>query len=177
MTDMTDAQPLHAGAAATHRPARTHPRFLRAYLSDHLALSAGIGALAERVRDADRWREQRARFVELVAVLEQDREDLERVLTDRDIKPDPLKRSLARLGERVGRLKGNGRILRTSPLTRLIELEGLQLGLVGCVAPWLTLRDLGVDGPRADVALIRLARQQETLEQLRAEVVRTSFAD
>lgn len=177
MTNTTDAQPPHADATAARRPAMAHRRYLRAYLSDHLALSEGIGALAERVRDADRWRAHRVNLVALAVALEQDRADLERVLADRGIKPDPFKRSFARLGERAGRLKGNGRLLRTSPLTRLIELEGLELGLGGCIAAWVTLRDLGVDAPRANTALTRLERQQQMLGQLREEVSRSSFAD
>lgn len=173
---MTDAQSAASGATF-QPPAKVHPRYLRAYFSDHLALSEGIGSLAERVRDASRWSDHRPRFEALVRALEEDREDLERVLSDREITPDPLKRNLARLGERVGRLKGNGRIVRSSPLSRLMELEGLELGLVGCIAPWVTLRHLGLDGERADAAVARLVGQQEMLEQLRAEVSRAAFTD
>lgn len=173
---MTDAH-LPAAGAGTEPPVTLQSRYLRAYLSDHLALSEGIGALAERVRDAPRWAEQRTSLEILVEVLRQDREDLEQVLADRGVRPDPLKRTLARLGERVGRLKGNGRIVRGSPLTRLIELEGLQLGLSGSLAPWVTLRDLGVDRERAEAAIVRLARQQGMLDRLRPTVAASGFAD
>jgi len=170
---------VHSAGGGTQfqPPVKVHARYLRAYFSDHLALSEGVGSLAERVRDASRWSEHRPRFEALVRALDEDRKDLERVLSERDISPDPLKRNLARLGERVGRLKGNGRLVRSSPLSRLMELEGLQLGLAGCEAPWTTLRDLGLDRERADAALTRLAGQHEVLERLRAEVARSSFTD
>jgi hypothetical protein len=173
---MTNLHPPASGAES-RSSVKLHSRYLRAYLSDHLAVSEGIGALAQRVCDASRWQGQRTSFEILVDVLGQDREDLERVLADRGIAQDPLKRRLARMGERVGRLKGNGRMVRTSPLTRLVELEGLQLGLSACITPWVTLRDLGVERSRAEAAIVRLAHQQEMLDRLRATVAPTAFAD
>jgi hypothetical protein len=171
---MTSTQPPVPGA---QRSVKVQARYLRAYLSDHLAVSAGIGSLAQRVRDASRWRDERPRLEALVAALHDDHADLERVLSSRGIKPDPLKRRFAHLAERLGRLKGNGRVFRSSPLTRVVELQGLQIGLHGCMAPWMTLRDLGVDPARANAALNRLVEQERRLDELRATVARSAFAD
>ena len=44
------------------------------------------------------------------------------------------------VGERVGRLKLNGRLLARSPLSSLEELELLSLGVTGKAAGWRTLR-------------------------------------
>ena len=42
-------------------------------------------------------------------------------------------------GEKLGRLKLNGQLLGYSPLSRLIELEGLMLGIAGKLAMWIAL--------------------------------------
>jgi hypothetical protein len=44
-----------------------------------------------------------------------------------------------RIAERVGRLKSNGRIVRRSPLSSLLELEMLRLAVEGKAACWRTL--------------------------------------
>jgi hypothetical protein len=82
--------------------------------------------------------------------------------------------------ERVGRLKLNGRVLERSPLSSVIELEGLQLGVRGKWALWRTLRALAEDDARLDPArldgLVRRAEEQvDTLERLRVEASAALF--
>jgi len=53
-----------------------------------------------------------------------------------------MKRPLALVAERVGRLKPNGQLRGYSPLSRFLELESLALGLDGKKLLWANLRDV-----------------------------------
>ena len=54
----------------------------------------------------------------------------------------PVKRTLAFLSERAARLKTNGRLFTYSPLSRVVELETLALGILGKLALWEGLAEL-----------------------------------
>jgi hypothetical protein len=70
----------------------------------------------------------------------------------------------------VGRLKLNGRLLGYSPLSRLVELETLALGVHGKLALWRSLEQLEpalrgtADGQLAEL----VGRAERQLEQLEA---------
>jgi hypothetical protein len=89
---------------------------------------------------------------------------------------DPLKTLAAWLGEKVGRLKLNGEILRRSPLSAVVELEVLTLGVHGKHALWRTLRSLAATEPRLDAERLTelIARAERQLEEL--EVHRSAAA-
>ncbi|HEX2258878.1 MAG TPA: hypothetical protein VHJ40_03950 [Actinomycetota bacterium] len=59
--------------------------------------------------------------------IEGQKDVLERVMHENEMSPSRVKVAAVRLGERLGRLKLNGRLLRYSPLSRVVELEGLYL--------------------------------------------------
>ncbi len=85
---------------------------------------------------------------------------------------DRLKVAAGWSAEKLGRLKPNGRLLSHSPLSRLIELEGLTLGVRGKLALWESLIAVRGEDPRlSEIGLERLAErargQLETLEALR----------
>ena len=72
--------------------------------------------------------------------------------------------------EKAARLKPNGRLLRRSPLSDLIELEGLLLGVQGKAAGFRTLRrlaDTRLQAGTLDELIARAEQQVNTLEQLR----------
>ena len=70
--------------------------------------------------------------------------------------------------EKVGRLKLNGQLRGYSPLSRLLELEGLVVGVRGKLALWRSLEQLAAVEPRlAPVDLATLvARANAQLEEL-----------
>jgi hypothetical protein len=71
-------------------------------------------------------------------------------------------------------LKLNGQLTGYSPLSRLVELEGLTLGCTGKLALWRSLQHLGESGLKgAEIQeLIRRAESQiERLEKMRLEAV------
>jgi UDP-glucose 4-epimerase len=73
---------------------------------------------------------------------------------------------LAALAERAGRLKLNGRLLETSPLTPLLEIELMRSAVVGKLGGWRTLEeyadDVGLD-PERFATLAELAQRQLAL--------------
>jgi hypothetical protein len=155
-------------------------KLLGVYLNDHLAGSTLASELARRSAGSNRGTELGAfleRFVDEVA---EDRSELIRLMEGLGIRPDPVKRVLAWTGEKVGRLKLNGRLLSYSPLSRLLELETLRLGVEGKLALWLALRHAGFGDELARIDLVRLtqrARDQRTeLERRRLAAAREAFA-
>jgi hypothetical protein len=106
-------------------------RFLAIYLNDHLA-GATLGVeLARRLRSANKSdAEMGPPLTQICAEVEADRDTLVRLMEQLEVSRDPVKPVLAKLAERLGRLKLNGRIRGYSPLSRVLELELLS-GLVG----------------------------------------------
>jgi hypothetical protein len=106
-------------------------RFLAIYLNDHLAAGTLAVQLARRLRSSNRGdAEMGGPLEEICAEIEADRGTLLRLMEKREIGRDPVKPLLARIAERIGRLKLNGRLRGYSPLSRVVELEALS-GLVG----------------------------------------------
>jgi hypothetical protein len=97
-----------------------------------------------------------------------------------DARRSRFKPALAWSAEKVGRLKLNGQLTGYSPLSRLLELEGLTIGVTGKRALWQSLADLaarderlaGFDFP----ALVRRADAQlEGLERHRRDAAAKAF--
>lgn len=106
-------------------------RFLAIYLNDHLA-GATLGVeLARRLRSSNQGdAEFGGPLAQLCAEIEEDRRTLTRLMEHLGVSRDPVKPVLAKLAERLGRLKLNGRVRGYSPLSRVLELEVLS-GMVG----------------------------------------------
>lgn len=113
---------------------------LAIYLNDHLA-GATIGVeLARRLRGSnDGDPEFGPALAEVCAEIEADRETLKAAMDQLGVGQSKLKPLAAVLGERLGRLKLNGRLWGYSPLSRLDELELLQIGVVGKRRLWRAL--------------------------------------
>jgi hypothetical protein len=85
------------------------------------------------------------------------------------------------VAEKAGRLKPNGQLTGYSPLSRMIEIEGLITGVNGKRSLWLTLEGLAESEPELDDARLRrlverAERQLDTLHGLRARAGREAFA-
>ena len=88
-----------------------------------------------------------------------------------------VKMPIAWAAEKVGRLKPNGQITGYSPLSRLVELEGLALGVTGKLALWRSLAatqsDLGAFD--LETLIARAESQQDGLEKWRVEAAQEAF--
>jgi hypothetical protein len=115
-------------------------KLLAIYLNDHLA-GATLGVeLARRLRAANQSDpEFGPALAEICAEIEADRETLKAMMEQLGVGRSRLKPLAALLGERLGRLKLNGRLRGYSPLSRLDELEFLQIGVVGKRRLWRAL--------------------------------------
>jgi hypothetical protein len=144
------------------------------YLNDHLAGATAGRELARRAAGNNRGTAL-GRFLEQLAQeVDEDRDSLLALMSEMQITPDRVKVLAGWAAEKLGRLKPNGRLLSYSPLSRLVELEGLLLGARGKLALWTALQTLEGDQPvlaRADLgALSRRAEDQlEQLEQHRLQ--------
>jgi hypothetical protein len=80
----------------------------------------------------------------------------------------------------VGRLKLNGQIRGYSPLSRVLELEALSVGVAGKLALWHSLQAVPSTAERLsridlnDLAE-RARRQRDEIEALRLSAVRVAF--
>jgi hypothetical protein len=150
-------------------PAQTR---LATYLNDHHAGSVTGRELARRALQNNRGNAYGVALEPVLRQIEEDADTLLEVMRRLDVQPDRVKGALGWAGEKLGRLKLNGQVLGYSPLSRLIELEGLVLGVSGKLALWQALRAALGDDPRlAGIAFDDLsgrAREQiRALERLR----------
>lgn len=154
---------------------------LAIYLNDHLAGSTMGVELAQRCAANNRTSDY-GRFLEqLAAEIREDRESLRQIMRSLGVEVDQVKVSAAWTAEKLGRLKLNGRLLGYSPLSRLVELEMLALGVTGKLAMWLALDGLEPGRPELSHAplaelITRAERQRDGLEAQRLRAAHEALA-
>jgi hypothetical protein len=84
------------------------------------------------------------------------------------------------MAEKAGRLKLNGQITGYSDLSRLLELEGLTLGIQGKLSLWENLKTIADRDPKLatfdlDRMIERARAQQMGVEQYRAAAAATAL--
>jgi hypothetical protein len=153
---------------------------LHIYLQDHLAGATFGCELVERCRRENERSEFGERLAELAREIAADRETLIDVMRRVGADRSNLKISAAWLAEKVRRLKPNGRPFSYSPLTRLLELESLALGITGKRALWRALDQAGVH--EAEFGMIdfaalgkRAEEQLRSVESLRLAAAKLAF--
>jgi hypothetical protein len=123
---------------------------LTIYLNDHLAGSTFGLELARRALSANRGNEFEAVLEELTVEIGEDRRELERIFDRLAVPRDRARLTVGWFAEKVGRLKPNGRIVGYSPLSRLLELEGLSGGIRAKLDLWRALQEIAPGDPRLD---------------------------
>ncbi|TWV46002.1 hypothetical protein FRZ03_15420 [Streptomyces misionensis] len=168
----TSARGAHARAADS--------KLLGIYLNDHLAgATAGVlraGHLARASSGTALGRD----VGPVAREIAQDRAALLGIMRDLGVPVRRYKVCAGWAGERLGRLKSNGRLIRRSPLSTVLELEALRMAVEGKAAGWQTLRRLGavdrrLDAAQLDTLLERARRQQRTLEDWRIREAEAVF--
>jgi hypothetical protein len=153
---------------------------LAIYLNDHLAgATAGVG-LAHRLAGENRDTVGGQAMRRLGDEIADDRGALLETMATLDVPVRRYKTWLAWAGEKAGRLKPNGRLFTKSPLSRVVGLELLTLGVEGKAAAWRTLRARAASDSRLDAdrfgELLERARQQAAdLERLREWAATEAF--
>jgi hypothetical protein len=115
---------------------------LAIYLNDHLAAATGGLELAKRAAASNRDSAHGPRLQGLAGEIEEDRDTLLEIMRTLGVRVDRIKVLAGWGAEKLGRLKLNGRVRGYSPLSRVVELEGLTLGVHGKRALWRTLAEL-----------------------------------
>ncbi len=145
---------------------------LATYLNDHLGGATGGVELARRLCNSNQGTEYAAPLKIVAGQIEEDVESLREIMARFGVEEDRIKQTVAYAAEKVGRLKLNGQLLGYSPLSRLVELEGMVLGVTGKHAMWAVLAENYDQDPRLmgiDLAqlIARAKEQRATLERLR----------
>src|SRR3954469_19898079 len=129
---------------------RMNLKYLSIYLNDHLA-GATVGVeLSKRAASSNEGSDYGTVLAELSHEIAEDRASLERLMDRFDIKKDRVKTTGAWAFEKVGRLKPNAHLTSYSPLSRVVELEGLSLGVAGKMSLWKALLAVADDDERLD---------------------------
>ncbi|MFC8342275.1 hypothetical protein [Streptomyces sp. NPDC057280] len=172
----------HSGVAQRRSTGRSDDtKLLGIYLNDHLA---GATAGTERATRLTRTARGSAlgRAIEPVAAeIAQDRKALLDIMRDLGVPARRYKVCAGWAGEKLGRLKPNGHLVRPSPLGTVLDLEALRLGIEGKAAAWQALRRLSATDDRLDAAqldtlLQRAQQQQERVEEWRIRQAEEALA-
>src|ERR1700709_2381612 len=116
---------------------RDPSRYLGIYLNDHLAGAAVGVRVASRLHQSNEEEPELAKpLAKVRAEIEADRATLEGLLESLGIRRGQVEPALASVAEKLGRLKPNGQLAGYSPLSRLVELELLLVGVNGKLQLW-----------------------------------------
>jgi hypothetical protein len=156
-------------------------KLLRIYLQDHHAGSTTGLEVARRIRGSNKGNEYGQAMAKIVDEIAADKKALESIMDDLGFGPDKIKDVGAWALEKAGRLKLNGQITGYSPLSRVVELEGLVTGITAKVSLWVALLQIAPEEPRLDAARLERLRergesQRATVEELRERAAREAFA-
>ena len=155
-------------------------KLLRIYLNDHLAGSVAGYELAKRTQSNNDGTPLGDYLVEFMQEIEEEQETIEVLLDSIDSSPDRLKQMAAWVAEKAGRFKLNGQITGYSDLSRLVELEGLCLGVEGKTSLWRSLKQVAGHHPALAVTdldglITRAEAQREQLEEFRLGAAAIAF--
>jgi hypothetical protein len=112
------------------------PTPLAILLRNHQAGGTAAIDLARRAARAQRTRPYAEELRQVAAEWREDLDFNESVMRRLGVRSSPLQVAALRLGERIGRLKPNGHLVRRAPLSDVIELEGLLATVEIKVAGW-----------------------------------------
>lgn len=148
--------------------------FLAIYLRDHHAAGVAGTRLANRIAHAHTTTGDLRR---VASEIEQDLIALEGIMRSLGVERDGTKDALARIGERLSRLKPNGRLRERSRLSDILELETLLVGITGKQALWVSLR-ASSSVPTEDLERLveRAESQRRVVEEARLHAVRRAFS-
>jgi hypothetical protein len=154
-------------------------KLLAIYLNDHLAGSTVGVELARRTAGANEGTPLGDTLEQVANEIAEDREALKRAMSELGIGADRIKVKAAWAAEKAGRLKLNGQLTGYSPLSRLVELEGLHIGISGKLELWRHLKATNEQRLRSvdlDELIKRAESQRRRLAPLRKAAAEQSLA-
>lgn len=166
---MVASPPLVEGSRAMDGERR-----LRIYLNDHLAATMLARELARRSLSQNRGSELGTFLEGFLRDQSRERAALLEAMRRVGAAPQTFKVAAAWMVERIGRLKPNGQLTGYSPLSRLLEIEGLLSLIRGARSMWLALARLDDQRLRGLDFLEgaeRAGRHMDELERIELEIV------
>lgn len=148
------------------------------YLRDHMAgATAGVNFFG-RVASGHSHQQVRTEVARMHLEIQQERHALRAILVSLGIRPSSATMVAAVIGERAGRLKPNGKLLKRSVGADVLELEALTGAVQAKARLWETLIALAETNPELDARQLRELQdqandQRECLIALHAQVVRS----
>ncbi len=157
-------------------------RWLRIYLTDHLALLVGESELAARCRRSNSRTTLGEFLLRLDMELKAQHSIVSGVLRRVGGSASRTKETAAWLAEKAGRLKLNGTLLTYSDLSRVVELEALAAGSQMRVHLWETLeevakRDTRLEGISCSFFLEQARQHLAEINRLRQRASLDAFAN
>jgi hypothetical protein len=149
---------------------------LAIYLQDHHAAAVAGVRLARRVASTASNNDLSNDLSDVATEIAADLATLERFMGKLGTRRNGVKDATARVGERLGRLKLNGRLQERSPLSDVVELETLVVGITGKQALWASLRSAtSLPAEELDHLVDRAERQKRIVEGARRAAARRAF--
>lgn len=159
------------------RPLR-NPDLLSVYCNDHLAAAVGGMELVERMLGVHAGTAHEPDLRTLHAELREERAGLERLVRSLGLPVRGYKQAAVWVAEKLARVKPNGRLLRRSPLSTVMEYEFLTAAVLAKRAGFESLLGLAAVDPRLDrVLLDELIRQADRQHRWLAETRRQVAAE
>ncbi len=140
---------------------------LETYLQDHYAGSTGGVELIGRLLEGSESDAETAELSALRDEIAADQKALEEIMASVGVEPSTLKNAGARVGEHLSRPKLHGK----APDARVLQIEGMIMGVTGKLQLWRSLIGLADAGDgRLDRG--RLERLHQGAEEQRARLER-----
>ena len=155
-------------------------QLLAIFLNDHMAASIGAVELVRRVAASNRGSAYGETLAELRNEIEEDHTALATIMDRLGVRVDRAKAAVAWSAEKLGRLKLNGQLTGYSPLSRLEELEILELGVTGKLLLWEALRHTeppGIPPEELDGLIERARSQRDRLGRHRLEAASEALGE
>lgn len=154
-------------------------KLLGLYLNDHTAASVGGIELTRRTKKKNRGTELGDYLQQMEQELIEDQEILKGMLRRIGVSESRMKQGAMWLAEKAGRLKLNGQITGYSPLSRVYDLEGLQMAVSGRIALLRGLQELDNENviSKGDLEKLtgRAEDQREQLEKFHRMAAKEAF--
>ena len=153
-------------------------KLLGIYLNDHLAGAVVGTRLVRRIAKHNEGNHYGSEASRIAEEIEQDKATLEGLMERLGVRKKRTRLAVAAVTETAGRLKPNGRLVGYSPLSRVIELEALTVGIAGKLELWQSLKAAGerIDGVDPDHLIQRAEDQRSRVRDLRLQASREAFS-
>ena len=144
------------------KPLTMNQKMLGIYLNDHLAGSTVGSRLARRIVRQNEGNDYGVKVAGIAREIEEDRATLRELMDNLGIDEQRARVAMAWFTEKAMRLKPNGNVFRYSPLSRVLELETLTLGISGKLELWRSLEAVQNGDRIPGFDFTQLARRAET---------------